>query len=91
MKKAYKKPEIMFESFASSTNIAGNCKEQVGSPSRETCAYVVEAGRNTYYLFSASIPNVCKTSEADMDDWVLDIYNSFCYHIPEGLTPLFNS
>ena len=37
MKKKYEKPEIMFESFTLSNNIAGSCETRTGLQSNSTC------------------------------------------------------
>ena len=86
MKKTYKKPEISFESFLMSTNIAGNCEgPAVGNPSRGSCGIPGSApGMN---LFSATIdgPNGCQIPSVD------DPNDKFCYHNPTEYNNLFNS
>ena len=89
MKKTYTKPEISFESFLMSTNIASQCEgEPVGLPARGTCGVPGSGGD---VLFSASVQgaNGCTL------DWTLlngaDDYNGFCYHNPTEYNNLFNS
>ena len=77
MKKTYTKPEIAFESFLTSTSIAGECEgPAVGNPTRGTCGIPGSApGMN---LFSAGIKgdNGCHIPSED------DPNDDFCYHNP---------
>lgn len=82
MKKVYAKPEIVFESFSMSTNIAGGCDTIINNHSYGNCAYVLRTGE---MVFVAEYPDVCKTVEAD-GDW-----NGICYHVPVDTQNLFNS
>lgn len=87
MKKMYYKPQVMFESFMLSTNIAGGCESIVGNPSKGTCALIGTGGIN---MFSGSITD-CEYKPEDMgcaDDVSLD---GFCYHVPVTEKNLFNS
>ena len=89
MKKVYVKPEIMFESFASSTNIAGNCNVPTNTPHYTTCAYVVENDLtgDKWHIFLSDM-EICTTSEVkDGED---EAYNGVCYETPFGKS-LFNS
>ena len=86
MKKAYQKPEIMFENFTLSTNIAGDCEgEPVNNATRGTCGVPGSGGD---FLFSEKVSG-CTL------DWELlngaDDYNGFCYHNPTEYNNLFNS
>lgn len=90
MKKVYSKPEIIFEDFALSTNIAGNCGTKTGSPSEGQCAYKVEKTYGTWYVFTSSV-TACETSDGELDQLEDGIYNSICYHVPLDNTTLFNS
>ena len=81
MKKMYSKPEIMFESFVMSTNIAAGCKMIVGTPSENSCGIV---GSDGVSLFA----------EHCGFDWTIlngDNYNGFCYHNPSDDNRMFNS
>ena len=83
MKKVYCKPDIAFEDFAISTNIAGNCGEKIG-PSTGVCAYTYEDEfLGKMEVFVEGISN-CVTKEADGE------YNGLCYHVPTG-NSMFNS
>lgn len=84
MKKTYMKPQIMFESFSVSTNIAGDCDVKTQTPSSGNCAYTVEdefLGAINYFTNEVY---ACETKEADGE------YNGICYHVPYG-DNLFNS
>lgn len=82
MKKTYIKPQIMFESFSVSENIAGDCDTIVNNSSRGSCAYVTRTGLN---VFTSEMVGICTTHEDDGD------YNGFCYHVPIDTQNLFNS
>lgn len=88
MKRTYSKPEIMFESFTLSTNIAGDCERIVGIPSKGTCGVPGSDGEN---LFSATVtgPQGCAF---DWESKFGDNYDGFCYHNPSDVDKnLFNS
>lgn len=84
MKKTYVKPEIMFENFALSTNIAGDCEVKTWTPNSGSCAYEVkdEFG-DTYNVFLTEM-SACTTKPQE------GAYNNICYHVPYGEN-LFNS
>ena len=83
MKKTYTAPEILFEDFVLSTNIAGDCDPKTGTPSQGTCAYTYEDEfLGTVKLFVSDV-DACKTVEADGE------YNGICYHT--FADTLFNS
>lgn len=85
MKKEYSKPEIMFENFTLSTNIAADCEvKNNNNPSLNVCSYDIKFGRETKSFFTDTI-TACSTTEADGE------YNGFCYHTPEESYNLFNS
>ena len=85
MKKTYVKPEIMFESFALSTNIAGDCEPKTNLLSNSTCGMdfsgltVVMQGMNG--CTDIKVDNVGGDGE----------FNGICYHVPTGDKNLFNS
>lgn len=86
MKKVYTAPQILFESFAMSTNIAAGCEAIVGNPTSGVCAFTYEdefAG--TVNIFTADVTG-CKITEVHEDG-----YNGFCYHNPVDSNNLFNS
>ena len=88
MKKAYMKPEIMFESFVSSTNIAGNCKLIISGHALDMCPLEQydELLDETWYIFTGKM-QACTTNDGDD---TADYYNQICYHVPVGEST-FNS
>ena len=89
MKKAYMKPEIMFESFVSSTNIATNCKLIISGHALDMCAlehYDNKLQEEPWYIFTSKM-QACTTNDGDEDsDW----FDRICYHVPVGEST-FNS
>lgn len=82
MKKTYIKPEIMFEEFSLSTNIAATC----GTPATHSenqygCGYAI--GRFDQVVFTELMG--CSVQEDDGD------YNGICYHVPTEAYSLFSS
>lgn len=83
MKKQYSKPEIMFESFLMSTNIAGDCGEIVNNHAEYSCPYVDRSGNK---VFTEALAGICTdVTQADGAN------NSICYHTPSNDKELFNS
>ena len=92
MKKKYVKPEIMFEDFSLSTNVAGDCGVKTYTPNAGKCAYIVDTGSfGTYNIFTNEIPLVCTTTDGKLDKSEDGIYNGICYHTPYEDSNLFNS
>ena len=84
MKKTYTKPEIMFEDFTLTSNIAASCAVKTYTPSSGECAYIVnDEFLGDIYFFTNDV-SACTTTEADED------YNGICYHAPYDAN-LFNS
>lgn len=77
MKKAYSKPEIVFENFMSSTNIAA-CKVDTNLPSTNTCGISFVPGQ-VVFLDSSTGCNVPS-----------DGYD-ICYDNPSDTNRLFGS
>lgn len=86
MKKAYVKPEIMFENFSLSTNIAGDCESIVGNASKGVCAVL---GTGDVAIFSETM-NACDYTTESRGN-ASDTYDGFCYHVPTSDKTLFNS
>lgn len=82
MKKVYNKPEIMFDSFSMSTNIASNCGTITNLPSKDQCGYKPDRSNNIYFI---STINHCAFTEDDGE------YNGICYHNPVTEDVLFSS
>jgi hypothetical protein len=94
MKKEYTKPVIMFESFALSTSIAGDCEKKTHTPAAFTCAYPVEVFGRVWNVFMSGI-GACTTTEDVVTDEYGDakyIKNDVCYHVFDGgRNNVFNS
>lgn len=84
MKKVYTKPEIMFESFTLSTNIAAGCQFIVNNASQGVCGYLPDRDPTGKNIFTSEITG-CQRTEVDGG------YNGICYHVPTDTTDLFNS
>lgn len=82
MKKRYSKPEIMFESFTLSVNIAGDCEIKIDNQSQNTCGYIQGTGGETLFINAST---GCSFEKEDNEN------NGFCYHIPIESNNLFNS
>lgn len=82
MKKLYSKPEIMFEDFTLSENIAGDCEGKVGNPSKGSCTVI---GTGNIAMFDGDM-DICEYTPSNDDKW-----NKFCYHVPTEYNNLFNS
>ena len=100
MKKVYKKPEIMFESFASSVNIAGDCEVTTNTPNSGYCG--LDLGGGVGFLFLNIEGSQCtppfavdaKKNEYGVFDGSTsydgDDFDTLCYHVPTD-NNLFNS
>lgn len=89
MKKTYVKPEIMFESFTLSTNIAGDCEVKTYTPSNNSCGLEF-TGVGTVFLDTM---NGCQTENGGFpvhSEGGDGEFNGICYHVPYG-NNLFNS
>lgn len=79
MRKAYVKPEIMFESFTLSTNIAAGCEYKNGQHARGYCGYETKNG----VVFTDDV-QACTYKQVDNND-------ALCYHVPNENNNIFNS
>ena len=77
MKKNYSKPEIVFESFTLSTNIAAGCEIKHPLPTSGQCG--IEFDGDVIFV------------EGACPDPVVDGTGGFCYHNPSDLDRMFNS
>ena len=84
MKKVYMKPEIMFESFTLSTNIAGDCEVKTWLPSNNSCGLDF-SGVTVFMTGMNGCTDIQIDSEGGDGEW-----NNICYHVPYGEN-LFNS
>ncbi len=85
MKKTYCKPEIMFESFELSANIARSCGAEAGTANQgdwDVCG--IQIGSGDFFLF---MNNNCSSQQ-----WsVAGQYDTYCYHGPTDLHGFFSS
>lgn len=81
MKKAYVKPEIYFESFELSANIATGC-EYTTNHAMNVCTYEITGGRNVFVDATTSCNDI-KVPGGQ--------YGSVCYHVPSDTSNLFTS
>lgn len=88
MKKVYSKPEIMFESFTMSTNIAAGCEEIFGLYARGTCGIPGSAPELIIFNTDAADSNCKADAEAYPGE---PMYDGLCYHVPTASENLFNS
>ncbi|MBO5322836.1 MAG: hypothetical protein J6A88_01880 [Oscillospiraceae bacterium] len=87
MKRAYEKPQILFESFSVSTNIAGDCEgNPVGNPSRGSCPVISSSGDRIF----DTAAHGCDYTPTQMGG-VDDMWDGYCYHVPTEYNNLFNS
>lgn len=82
MKKIYSKPEITFESFSLSTNIAAGCETKTNTPSQMQCGYGADDFGRPLFVQEAS-GCLIKVPENAGD--------TLCYHVPTETNNLFNS
>ena len=75
MKKEYKKPELLFDSFELSTSIASGCADKIREPINKFGKVIFTSPLNC-----TDIPTV------DNEDGY-----GVCYHIPTDLTRMFTS
>ena len=86
MKKPYYKPEIVFESFSLSQNIAAGCEEKTHTPSARECA--VDFSGLSLFLDGMDACNDIKVDNLGGDGE----YGGICYHVyTDGTKNFFNS
>lgn len=82
MKKVYTKPQIAFESFQLTSNIAGDCNTKPNTQADDaTCGY----NDNGWIVFQNSA--VCIHVQVGPDGK----HNRLCYHVPTGDMSVFTS
>lgn len=81
MKKSYVKPQVFFEDFQLSANIAAGCKDKTGTGLHAGGTCGVQYGDDI--VFTANVVG-CSTQIDDNNV-------SLCYHIPTDANRLFNS
>ena len=87
MKKRYEKPQIVFEDFTLSTNIAGTCGNVIDLQSSGICAMW---GTGDIFIFVTGV-QACEYTPTDMGYVDDDVYDGICYHVPFETKNLFNS
>lgn len=85
MKKVYSKPEIMFEDFTLSTNIAGDCEAKTNLQSNDSCG-MNYSGLTVFMVEMDGCTGIQVQYEGGDG-----IYNGICYHVLTGDKNLFNS
>ena len=86
MKKAYFKPEILFEDFTLTTHIASDCEVKTNTPSQGQCG-INASGIN---IFLEGM-NGCKDfGFVEVKPGGDGSFGKICYHVPFGEN-LFNS
>ena len=84
MKKTYSKPDIFFEDFTLSTNIAGDCEGIVGNPSKDACAVVGTGGIN---MFSGTL-SFCDFKPEDLGGPVVFLASEASDYITGAIIPV---
>lgn len=82
MKKVYEKPEIMFEDFTLTTNVAGDCEVKTNIPSNNTCGLDF-SGLMVFMTGMSGCSDIQVDEGKDFD--------GICYHVPTADNNLFNS
>ena len=78
MKKTYSKPQIMFEAFTLSTNIAAGCGVINDTHSEGGCGYTPERWPASVVLFNSE--PLCNTNPKDTE------FDGLCYDNPSAGT-----
>ena len=84
MKKLYEKPEIVFECFSVSNNIAAGCEKIVGLPSVDVCG--IPSSTPGMSVFADVTGSSCTIPGNGSEG-----YDGYCYHNPSTDQNLFNS
>jgi hypothetical protein len=82
VKRAYSKPDIIFEDFSLSAGIAAGCEKKIDTQNSGLCGLVF----GDLMLFVDTVAG-CKDPVVDGSSE----YNGLCYHIPTDTKNLFNS
>ena len=88
MKKAYSKPEIMFEDFSLSASIANGCDVRVTNQSQNTCGYELRTGGTVFFT---TVSGCYYTKDPTTHNDIIDGDYGVCYHVPTDTSDLFNS
>ena len=86
MKKVYSKPQIMFESFSLSQNIAAGCEEKTHTPAARACA-VDFSGLKLFLEGMSGCSDITVANQGGDGE-----FNGICYHVfTDGSSNFFNS
>ena len=85
MKKRYAKPEIMFEDFTLSTNIAGDCDTKTDTFGNSDC-WLDFSGLKVFLEGMNGCSDIKVTNYGGDGE-----FNGICYHVPLESNNLFNS
>lgn len=99
MKKAYIKPDFVFEDFTLNANIAGNCGGTlVNHSGTQSCSrYATSSNGNSCYFYDntvqifAGTTNGCHYTPQDDFDGNDDTFFGLCYHVSTDDNRMFNS
>ena len=92
MKKTYTKPEISFESFLMSTNIAGDCEiKPTTNANYNLCGYLMKSV--SLIIFGTDLTGCNSSTNSEIYRQVDPNtgYNGLCYHTPTEAKNIFNS
>ena len=88
MKKIYQKPQIMFEDFSVSTNIATGC-EHISNGTYAVCPIELPGfgGLQNVVVFTSEVSGCTAVNPNGYPDG----YNGVCYHVPSEANNVFTS
>ncbi len=86
MKKVYTAPDVFYEDFSITTNIASACEVETNS-AKWVCGYEYDP---TLTIFTSSIAN-CTEDGGVVGEGSDASWNGLCYHVPFDDYNLFNS
>lgn len=89
MKKNYNKPEIMFEDFSLSNNIAAGCEFEANS-AQDMCGYVLGITNQVVFISKETGCTYTENVVSDSTGYYYQGANKICYHVPDA-SNLFNS
>lgn len=88
MKKAYSKPEIVFENFSLTTNIAGDCEVKTSTWGMNNADCGLDFSGVVVFLDTMA---GCQGGIAVESFGGDGEFNGICYHVPLDSNNLFNS
>ena len=85
MKRIYVSPEIVYEDFSLSTNIAAGCDFKTSLPSEGACPYFIGATGDTVFVNDST---GCGGNSHQAPNGE---YGNICYHVPNTESNVFAS